>query len=310
MQKLTTHYQKLFKEVVMLVTRQNHYNGVNAHYMSFVQDGEEWVPFHTGYIVHLWDQISDTLPEGYYVLAEKSLQIIELNPNAQRNLYYPKPDVTVFATAPVRQVSRVVAPNGTIVASLGGFDEIAAPYTSLVIYKKTYPEDTAITRFELMSPTNKVGTGMLDYVDKRYKSLRSKVNQIDIDLLHFLVSPIQGVPSYPDDEDSAPYNISIGNPHPSYEQGSIVTFPVHVDQPLPTIEIPLADGDSVHVDFDSPFQHVFRKHLPAQRSSDYTQLPVHFDHYHPDDQARIQAVMARVQNAANSVNLNQQRVLA
>lgn len=295
----------------MLTSRQNQYNGVNAHYISGLQEANFWSGFHATYIIDLLRVIEACLPEDYYVSAERGLQMREVEDWLQNSTKLQRPDVTVLSDRPIRQVSRAAVGSALVIPSLDELEDDDDSYPTLAIYEAPMkrPKDEPITRIELLSPSNKHGTARREYLRNRQRALQNGVNCVDIDFHHFLPVMSSKLPIYPYDDDSFPYGILISNPYPSVSEGRTLAYRFAVDDPIPTLDIPLANDDFVSVDFDSPFQSAFASTREARDNSDYTQLPDNFDSYSPNDQARIQVVMARVQNVPQSINLNQQRVL-
>jgi hypothetical protein len=56
-------------------SKTNLYPGINAHLNSFLQqEGGGWESFHAEHIIDLRRVLAQTLPRGYYAVAEKSLQ--------------------------------------------------------------------------------------------------------------------------------------------------------------------------------------------------------------------------------------------
>ena len=67
-----------------------------------------------------------------------------------------------------------------------------------------------------------------------------------------------------------------------------------VDDTIPTVQVPLADGDKFAFDFDAPYQETYRRNRHYHQSAvDYAALPPAFDRYDAVDQAAIKAVMER-----------------
>jgi hypothetical protein len=65
---------------MVIRTRQNLYQGVNAHLHSRLQnEPAAWEVFHSSHIIHLAEAIDAALPPGYLVEPERSLQIREFD---------------------------------------------------------------------------------------------------------------------------------------------------------------------------------------------------------------------------------------
>ncbi len=238
---------------------QNQYRGINAHLMSYFQAHSGWTGFHNNHIARIGQAISESLPPGYVVDTEQSLQIQEFHPD------------TVELD-----------------------DEMY--YQALVIYQlgdAVTPLGRPITRIELLSPSNKVGDGYLQYREKRIATLRSGLRLIEIDYLHQSPSPVKGLPRYPQETGSYPYNVTISDPVPSFDDGTARTFAFSVDTPIPVIDIPLAGDDVLPLDLNQVYQDTFTSINAYAYRVDYAQQPDRFDTYSPTDQDRIQTVMQR-----------------
>lgn len=150
----------------------------------------------------------------------------------------------------------------------------------------------AVACVELLSPPNKSGCSNYgDYRIKRFEYVRAGVSLIEIDLLHESPPLIAALPIYPQEEDAHPYTIIKTDPRPTRSLTRAYGF--DVGQPLPSIEIPLADNDSVIADFDQVYTDVF---VPFRfyRLVDYSELPERFETYSAADQQRIRARMNEI----------------
>ncbi|MEM6528247.1 MAG: DUF4058 family protein, partial [Chloroflexota bacterium] len=170
---------------------------------------------------------------------------------------------------------------------------------AVVIYRQ---EDSAdfgepVTRIELLSPSNKQGTSEVQYREKRIATLKSGMKLVEIDLLHQTPSPIIGIPIYPQQDGSYPYNITISDPQPSLAEGLAETYAFHVEDPIPVVAIPLADGHSVAVDSGAVYDTTFSSISAYSYRVDYEQLPDQIESYSVFDRARIQARMKVIAEA-------------
>jgi hypothetical protein len=244
--------------------------------------------------------LSPNLPAGYLVDNEQSLQIREYHPDTGERLRRPEPDLTLYSS----QLQSL----GTT-ASGAALPTLTKPvwetielnedlyYIAAVIYKIMDNEllGRPVTRIELLSPTNKPpGDGYLQYIEKRYAALKSGLRMVEIDYLHETHSPIKGVPSYPQQPDSFPYSIVVSDPNPSLKEGLAKIYGFHVDEPIPTVEIPLLGTDSFSVDFNAVYQLTYRTNTAYGHRVDYAELPPRFETYSAADQERIRALMTRV----------------
>ncbi|MEL6273235.1 MAG: DUF4058 family protein [Chloroflexota bacterium] len=172
-------------------------------------------------------------------------------------------------------------------------------YPSVVIYRQDDSADfgEAVTRIELLSPSNKQGTGEVQYREKRIATLKSGVKLVEIDLLHQTPSPVIGIPSYPQQDGSYPYTITISDPQPSLAEGLAETYAFHVEDPIPVVAIPLAEGQSVTVDSGKVYNRTFSSLSAYSYRVDYQQRPDQLTSYSAFDRMRIEARMKVVAEA-------------
>ncbi len=280
---------------------KNEYLGVNAHLHSYFQSKGGWSSFHTKYISDLAEAINAKLPPGYLVDLVQSLQIREFHTESGERLRKPMLDITIYDTQPTTQ-RPVSLPSGTaatlvqpVINTIELDDQ--AYYTAVLIYVVEDDENLGrpVTRIELLSPTNKSGEGYLQYREKRSTALRIGVGLIEVDYLHETDSPIKGVPSYSRHQPgSYAYTITVNDPKPSLEKGLSKTFGFNVDDPIPTIDIPLAGEETLSLDFGTVYNQTFVSLGAYSHRVDYEQLPENFQTYSEADQERIREVMRRV----------------
>jgi hypothetical protein len=123
-----------------------------------------------------------------------------------------------------------------------------------------------VTVIELLSSVNKrPGKGRDDYLDKRDTYLESNIHLIEIDLLRkYPCMPLIG--SIPE----TPYLVMISN---SYERPTVDVWPFRLQDPLPTLSVPLLHPDPpVPLDMQQAFQTAYQR-ARYDTLIDYTCLP-------------------------------------
>lgn len=285
-------------------SRKNQYIGVNAHLMSYLQTpGREnqpssWPGFHAQYITYLAEFLNRELPSGYLAVPEQSLQILGEYDEGFSPHEKSIPDLTLFRQrAPSAPASGVVlAPTWEIL------DDLAQPEerftAAIVIYEQSgvEPWGTPITRIELLSRSNKPGgANYRDYLKKRSAALRALMPLVEIDLLHESRSPVPRSPVYPFAERSYPYSVTVSDPR--YGGNVLVqAYGFSVDAPFRDFPLPLAGKDTLAFNAGAAYQRAFEA-VPWYLVVDYAELPVRFETYSADDQARIRDRMMAVQQA-------------
>lgn len=280
-------------------TRKNQYKGINAHLHSIFQAQGGWSSFHTNFIGALARSLNEQLPAGYIVDLEQSLQIREIHPDTGERIRRPEPDLTIYRTQEKQIEIRPGTGSATLTQAIAdSLDVTDDLYYSAVVIYRAEPDSLlgqAVTRIELLSPTNKQGEGYLQYREKRYAGLRSGVALVEIDFLHETPPVVKGLPRYPDSPNSFAYHITVSDPTPSFESGLAQTYGFGVDTVLPTASLPLGEGNHFEFDFAPLYQNVYLSLTAYSLRVDYAVLPPHFERYSPADQEHIQQVMTRVQ---------------
>jgi Protein of unknown function (DUF4058) len=256
-------------------TIKNQYRGINAHLHSYWQHEGGWDSFHSSHIVYLTSALkSKLLPMGYTAEVEQSLQIRRYDEPAGK----PESDVI-------------------------DIEEELAPYRAIGIYEYTAnPRDRGepVGWIELLSPSNKPGgQDAPSYRTKRYKILQSGIVFVELDYLD------ESPPTFGRMASKKAYRIVVIDPRPAFLEGLVYPIEFDVDEPIPTIEIPLNADDIVKFDFNSPYQRTFEELFYGIELVDYQQLPINFDRYSPDNQTRIAARLLAVLKAVrNGVDLD------
>jgi hypothetical protein len=67
-----------------------------------------------------------------------------------------------------------------------------------------------------------------------------------------------------------------------------------IDDPIPTLVIPLLDVDAIQVDFGVVYNFTFADDRRAQFLLDYEQEPLNIEAYHVEDRPKIRKTMERI----------------
>lgn len=287
----------------------NQFLGINPLLHSQFQEEGGWDNFHVNHISDLTRYLQRELrPLGYLARAEQSLQIRR---NSER-LRSPESDVTIYDTE--RRVSSpIVNVSGGLampVPELLELDETdLATYRAIGIYEKANDSanNDAVAWLELLSPANKSGgRHAKTYRDKRTALLQAGLVFIELDYLH-QQAPTVAAPIYPEQNDSSCYRIVLIDPRPTWLDGQGSIYPIHVDQKLPTVDIPLNAGDTIRFNFDAPYQQTY-ENLFFGDAVDYARLPLHWDSYSQDDQARILSRLLSIRSIGNALEKSPQTI--
>jgi len=298
-------------------SRKNQYVAVNAHLHSVLLQDEAvdailhrvlqgevaiWDGFHSAHIMYLAEAIENTLPPGYEVRKEKSLQIKKLDlydpfcPSGFRRNLSQADSFQVGATTSPRLI---LSPELKI--------EWGNCYEAIVIYKigKSKHDDMAVTRIEILSPFTKTPEmGYGQYREKRTIALTEGILLVEIDYLYQSPPITELIPNYVERElYSYPYSIAVTVPRPLLREGELRIYSFRVDAPMPVIEIPLSGNDVVTVNFGNVYNQTYASSGFSDRV-DYELEPV--QGYSWGDRARIRARIAAIKAAhAQGIYLEQ-----
>ncbi len=291
---------------MVIKTRDNLYKGVNAHLHSMAQNPSRsptiWRSIHSAHITYLTDALNAHLPDSYVARAETSLQIwIDDGDSDLSRQQTSIPDTGIYkmgkSTQPATMTNIQNDPSIRLFPMREIFEDTGL--SSVIIYRPLSHDyfGEPITRFELLSSSNKIGRAKKIYVQNRRIALISGSSLVELDYLHQTPPIVPDLPIYPHEEDSHPYMIVVSDSRLGQNSSGVGRAHVFgVDEPIPQhVIIPLADEDNLEFDFNAVYQQMFwagnwTKHV------DYHELPLRFDTYSPQDQERIRAVMERAKN--------------
>jgi hypothetical protein len=271
---------------------KNQYVGVNAHLHSDWQAEGGWSGFHALYMGQLLLNHQTRLFEnGYVADLEQSLQIRRVGESSS----LPKADMLVYDTQPFTSATRLHGQTIPLTEAMPD-DTAAVRYRAVVIYeldRKTLERGVPVAWIELLSPSNKGSTRDAHvYTAKRRDLLDSGLVFVEIDYLNETPPTLQIISA------EQPYRALIIDPRPRFVEGVLHFEVFAVDDPLPTLRVPLNRGDVLELDCHAPYQTVYERALYGLQHVDYTQYPLNFDRYTPADQARVANRMVAVLEAA------------
>ena len=286
---------------------KNQYRGINAHLHSTLQMESRWSGFHTLHIGQLLMAFRAKLRGiGYTAVAEDSLQIRRLDSPESRQKH---PDVALYDLDPVRPFlpQHSTAQHAMSVAEALYEEELdEEPYQAIVIYPRLEESrGEPVAWIELLSPTNKGDSkDATAYQVKRRQVLNGGLVFVEIDYLN------ETPPTLATASRAFPYRIIVLDPRPDFDTGPAEFAEFHVDEPIPTVKIPLNAGDVLNFDFNAPYQKMFEEGFLGD-DVDYSQLPANFERYPQADQQRIACrILAILKAARDGVNLEAAVLLA
>ncbi|MEZ4667918.1 MAG: DUF4058 family protein [Anaerolineae bacterium] len=275
---------------------KNQYRGINAHLHSFWQSEGGWDSFHTNHIADLMRLMEAHLPDGYVADIEQSLQIRRFGEPAGK----PESDVTLYDTFPERRAKPFSRLIGNVEAfaipDIMTLEDEVSEYRAIGIYEFAMgkrDEGEPVAWIELLSPSNKMGgQNANEYRKKRLKLLHSGIVFVEVDYLNESPPTFDRIPYV------HPYRIVVVDPRPIFIEGLAYPYQLDVDVPIPIVDIPLNADDVLAFDFGEAYNKSLNETRYARRFVDYARLPLNFDRYSGDDQARILNRMIAVLEAA------------
>jgi hypothetical protein len=279
---------------------KNLYSGINAHLNSDLQE-EGWQSFHNAHVIHICEVLKPLLPPNYYAISERSLQVSEYV-DAIPSTSQTRPDVSVFQRRSSPTGARIMSvAQPTLEFPLSEMlpdDEDGLASVGIYRLENRKLPGKLVTRIEILSPANKPPHDYhRDYLRLRLETLRAGVSLVELDYLHWSAPLLDFLPSYRNrDEGAYPYMIFVSDARPTPKRGQFRAYGFGVDVPIPKIALPLADEDTVEVDFNLVYNQTFEYSALFALTIDYAQDPPHFERYSPEDRARISALLNRIRS--------------
>lgn len=233
----------------------------------FLEHPDLFSGLHDRLITYLSEVLTASLPKPYYADIHDRVWV-------EVSRRYIGPDVNVLYPERHRNGGPVSTPTGgsTAVATATEPVVVHVPHdefreTFLQIYTRQGSE-RLVTHVEVLSPANKApGEHGRDlYVRKQREILGSKAHLVEIDVLragtHSTAVPLdRALPR------TGPFDYHVCIHHYDNLEDYFV-YPIHLEQPLPTIAIPLLPGDgAVSIDLQAVFMRAYDAGPYARRVS-------------------------------------------
>lgn len=152
------------------------------------------------------------------------------------------------------------------------------------------------TRIEILTPAHKSPSPLhKEYLEKRAEIIKSGINLVEIDYLHTQPPLLRILPSYASgDNHSSPYQIAVTASPNLISEGVVDVYQFGVDDTLPTIQVPIAEGYDIIINFTEIYDKTYSGSRLFKLLTDYAAEPAQFDRYQPQDRQRIRARMAAI----------------
>ncbi len=221
-----------------------------------------WPDVHNRLITAVADMLSPVVAPDYYVGVESRAYVVK----PEGDLFLGRPDIAIASSAgalPTLSTQPVAAEGVAVLeVDLPLEDEINHYYLEI----RGVQTHQLVTLIELLSPVNKVDPrGRLEYLQKRYETLTSLTNYVEIDLLR-AGEPMPVVPEVASD-----YRILVSRGQ-TPRKGRLYAFGLRA--PIPDFPLPLLPGDKEPVVPLNQILHDLYERARFDLRIDYTQPAV------------------------------------
>jgi hypothetical protein len=224
-------------------------------------EGSLWMSVHAQLSAEIARQLAPRLRPRYLALMTERfvLDTPESVAVATASIY---PDVGV---AEARPAAASVKGEAVATAPLRLATVMPTPVPHVTVEIRDTANRQLVTAIEVLSPTNKRGDGRAEYLAKRQRLLLSTAHLMEIDLLR----QGQRVPMR-DPLPSVPYFVFVSR---AENRPLTDVWPIALDQPLPTVPVPLLPGDAdVPLNLQQALTNVY-DFLGYDLAVDYRQPP-------------------------------------
>ena len=146
----------------------------------YIESQGYWEDFHSALLSDCRRALTAVLPRNYGAFIEQRISVVVLSDEASRTY---RPDIAVLrgdhGPTPSGRGALATLEPITVPLALDDLDEIRERWIEI----KRLPDRSLVTVIEILSPTNKTGSGRIDYIEKRKQWIRQPVNVVEIDLL-------------------------------------------------------------------------------------------------------------------------------
>lgn len=194
-------------------------------------EGDLWITVHTDLCAEIARQLAPKLRPKYVALSTR--RVILSPPDENEGLgRQPFPDVGILSSiAPSPSAGAAIAAAPLILPA--NFPE-PIPHISVEI--RDVAKRRLVTCIEVLSPTNKRGSGREEYLAKCFQIISGATHLVEIDLLRIGTRFPTGTPL-----PAAPYFVFISH---AEQRDRVEVWPIALEQPLPAVPVPLLPGDS------------------------------------------------------------------
>ena len=235
----------------------------------FVEHPDIFPDFHDGFIAYLRESLQSRLPPPYIAALGRRAWIEVSERFIDSDVQVVRPGIPPTEGGAAAGVAILTPPRAEPLVVHVPHDEMREPFVE--VYSGRGADRRLVTCIELLSLSNKTpGEHGRDlYLRKQREILDSKVHLVEIDLLrageHTTAVPRHRLAKVAGEFE---YHVSI---HHFDNLEDYFVYPVRLNQPLPTISIPLLPGDApLPLDLQAVFLRTYDAG-PYRREIDYKQ---------------------------------------
>ena len=192
-----------------------------------------WQDFHTSILVECRKALKGVLPRHYAALIEERINLVD--PSAEElRIYQPEVAIAREDRGPIAAGSRGVLLTlepVTIPLIIEAVEKVRLRWIEI----RRVPDLSLVTVIEILSPTNKSGSGRKEYLEKRNQLIQQPINLVEIDLLLGGRRPRLGA--------SLPWGDYFAFVSRHHQRPNCDVFAWSIRHALPVIPIPLSNSD-------------------------------------------------------------------
>ncbi len=192
-------------------------------------EGDLWTSVHIDLSSEIARQLAPKVRPKYVVLSTRRV-VLAPSDDAEQDGGHRFPDVGVLTAAPAGNGGG--APRPPLILPLALPEPI--PHVSVEI--RDVADRRLVTCIEVLSPTNKGGSGREEYAGKRFQILSSSAHLLEIDLLRAGTRFPTGKPL-----PAVPYFVFLSR---AERRKDVEIWPIALESRLPEVAVPLLPGDA------------------------------------------------------------------
>lgn len=201
----------------------------------YLENPTTWANLHSRLIVAIANQLGPQIRPKYRVVVEEAVYKRDAS---DQTVLIGVPDASIRRSSS-SSIETSELPEGTVMVARPEPIAVTVPMPDTIRHRylaiRSVQTSDVITVIEVLPPVNKRGVGRQKYENKRLEILTSQTHLVEIDLLHQgQPMPVAGY------EPKSHYRILISE---SGDRPLAQLYPFNLQQPFPTVTIPLKPED-------------------------------------------------------------------